>query len=139
MFSLKLSLTMASPIKLFQSLKQFYKTLDVYSPQQSNPYNTFNLKILCISILIINHFVSSIAYFLCLAESIQEFGDSLFAALSELLCLAYFTVIISKMHNIFELIDKYEEFIGKSTTNFLFTWRILYKNECFSTITSINS
>lgn len=113
--SSRLFSAMARSIKLFQSLRQFCETLDIsYSPQ-FNQHRSFNWKILCILIFIIIHTVTSIAFFLFEAKSIQEYGDSFYAILSEFLCLASSPTIISKMPDIFMLIENFEKFIEKST------------------------
>lgn len=100
------------PIKLFRSLHRFYQRLDIHHRVQNY---SINLKILCISISIIIHFATSVAFFSYKAKTLREHGDSLYVILSESLCMAYSTTLISKKRDIFKLIKIYEKFIEKST------------------------
>lgn len=100
-------------MKFFQSFQKSCQIMGIL-PSEQNPRCSFNLITLLISSPAILFFISSMAFLLFKAQSIQEYRDSFFATTSSFASLVNFTIIIWKMPNYLKLIKKFEGFVQKS-------------------------
>lgn len=100
-------------IKLFQLVQKFYHIQGI-DPPASNRSGSYIGKNLFIQFCLVQMFISATLFFLFKAQSMFEFGITFYASATELYVFSYFTVTLWKMANIFELIWKFENFIGKS-------------------------
>lgn len=105
---------MIGPIQLFQSLRQLYQTMGIYSPKAPNQRVSFNLRILFFLFVYTQLFISSILFILFEAESTLEFGASFYAVLAELFCIWYFLIKMWQMPRISQLFAGFEVLIDKS-------------------------
>lgn len=105
--------TTMEKLKLFQSVKKFQQIQGICppSPHQRTPFNGRNLFILfCFAQM----FLSATAFILFEAQSMYEFGLTLYASLTELQTFTCFICILCKITKYFELIENMENFIAKS-------------------------
>lgn len=94
---------MAGVVKLFHTLKLFYKIIG-----SVNSMNVFRMS------SFVAAYISTTAFFVFEAETTDENGTSFYVSIT-LFCVAINTAITtSKMANILELIEKYEEFFANS-------------------------
>lgn len=105
-------------MKLFRLIRIFYKKLGLTddSTIQLNQQQKcrFNFKNIFILICMIHMCISSLGFFLFKAITIDEHAESFFSFLSELLPFEQFFVVIWKLSDMVESIEKYEQFIEKS-------------------------
>lgn len=101
---------MAKIIKLFRNVRKLFRLLGIYPPAKHHqqPLNMKNCLNLTFLMLV---FVSSFAYFLFKADSVDEYGQTFFVSISCLQFLLYFIVIFSKMKKILKFIKNFEKFI----------------------------
>lgn len=104
---------MSKSIKLFRYVRKIYRALGIYPPVKHGQ-NPFNAKNSINSAFLILTSVSSFAYFLFEADSIDEYGKSFFASISNFELLVYFIVSFLKIHSISKLIRELEKFIETS-------------------------
>lgn len=64
--------------------------------------------------------MSTIGFFLFKATTLFERAETFYVSVTELLCTSNFLIQFCKMGKIFELIEKYEEFIEKSKKLYIF-------------------
>ena len=114
--SLILDVVMSSVIKLFHTLKIFYKKigLSVLPSQLHQPTCSLNLLNICLLISPIPLYISSTAFYLFEAETADENGTSFYISVTIFAIAINISIIASKMTKILALIEKYEEFITKS-------------------------
>lgn len=101
---------MGGPIKLFQTVQKFYKTMGI----NSNQYFSINAKKLFFLLTITLGLISVTAYFSFAAKTIEEYGNSFYSATSNLYTLVDIIVTIWRMPDILKLIEKGEKFIKNS-------------------------
>lgn len=106
-------MAMARPIKLFRFTEELYHTIGIYA-LQSKEVRLFNLKNGFCTFVWIQMGTLSGAFFLFKAERLDEYGISFHVTVSVAAGLFYFITTIFQMGNILELIEKFEEFIGRS-------------------------
>lgn len=107
-------MAMDDKIKLFQAIRKSYQAIGL-DPIQSNPTPvTVNIRMFFIAISIMHMMISSFAFFIFQAKTIQEFSLPFSASLTELYILVIFFSLITKMGDISKLNGKYDEFIEKS-------------------------
>lgn len=94
---------MSSVVKLFYTLKTFYKIIG-----SLNGINAFRLT------TFVAAYISTTAFFFFEAQTTDENGTSFYVSISMLAIAIDISITQSKMANIFELIGKYEEFIANS-------------------------
>lgn len=105
---------MAGPdtIKLFQSIQKFYHTIGF--KHSSKSHSSCNCRNLFALFAITQLFITSTAFFLLEANSLQEYSTSFYGSITELDCLVYFATNFFKLRNILKLIENYDKFIEKS-------------------------
>lgn len=107
---------MPAAIKLFQLLQKFYKFLGL--DIGSNSQCSLNLKNVFIFTSAAQLFISSTAFSLFKAQTVDDYSLSFFISITTFFATINFVVIAWEMANILRLIGKYEEFIGKSELRF---------------------
>lgn len=109
-----LQLAMVVKIKLFQSVRKSYQAIGLNLMQSNSTPTKFNQRILFIAFSILQLFMSSTAFFIFKAKTVQERATSFYASTSELLISIVFFTLITKMSDISRLIVLSEKFIEKS-------------------------
>lgn len=109
------SVTMKKKKKIvfFQSAISFYETMGIY-PLQPDANNFFNLKIVVILVSLTSAFISTSAFFLFNAESITEYIETFYAAITTLCCVGCVLINRCKVQILFHLKQDVEELIEKS-------------------------
>lgn len=100
------------PIKLFPSTQKYYQAIGIF-PSQLQPSGQFhwkNLVILCACILCL---ISIMTYFLFEANSLAELAITFYGCTGLVSAIFYYLTNIFQRENIFELIQKFENFIEK--------------------------
>lgn len=115
---------MIGPIQLFQSLRQYYQTMGIYLPKNTNQGCSVNRKSSFFLFFYIQLIISSMLFFSYKAESVLEFGASFYAVISELFCTWYFLIKMFQMPKILKLIEAFEKFIEKSKWNEFCDWHV---------------
>lgn len=106
---------MAANVKLFQTVLELYETMKIHEQQQSNRIPSwFNFKNLFFFLSMIVMIITSAAYFLFRANTVQEYSDTFYVALTVATCLCCIFIGISEISNISKLISIFETFIEKS-------------------------
>lgn len=100
-------------IVFFRSAVCYYETIGLY-PMQPDANNVFNLKILFILISLILACISTTAFFLFEAQSITEYIETFYAALTTLSCAGCLLINRYKVEKLFLLKQNVEELIEKS-------------------------
>lgn len=104
-------------MKIFQSVCKFYRNASIQTLSHSDYYHNFRFyywKYLIYIVLPLGASISAMAYFLFKAHSIVEHADSFYVFSTGLANAIITTISIWKISNIFQLIEKFEEFIEKS-------------------------
>lgn len=111
-----LFVVMSGIIKLFHTLKIFYKTIGVYISQSESSQLEYSFNAINVFLLIspIPLYISSTAYFLFKAQTPDENGTSFYISITILAIAINISNIVWKMAKILTLINRYEEFISKS-------------------------
>lgn len=104
-------------MKLFQSVKNFYQTMGVYTPQSDHQVHSINSHFLFFSLSMTSNFISIFAYFLFKAISIEDYGSSFNKSMAGLSASANFFIIFWQMPTVLRLIENCEQFIEKSKKN----------------------
>lgn len=99
-------------MKFFRLLQKSCQIMDILPSGQSTK-SSFNLITLLILLPTILFSISSMAFLLYKPQSIQEHRDSFFATTSSFVCLANFSVVIGKMPNFLQMIQKFDDFVQK--------------------------
>lgn len=84
-------------------------------PSHPTENNTFNYKVLIILMPILIFSISSLAYMIFQAETIEDFEDSfLIASASFATALNFSIIVFWKMTKMFKMIESFEKIIEKS-------------------------
>lgn len=107
----------ARKIKLFQCTRDACETMGICASGAShqNQHFSINLKVLLVYLSLVGLFTSSIAYLVLIAKTSFEYSDTILMVATSISCTIAFSVNIWKMPNIFKVLRKLEEIIGKST------------------------
>lgn len=118
--SLVLAVVMSSVVKLFDTQQKLYKTLgfDIYQSQSCHSKCSISIKSLFFLISSMQLFISTTAFFLFEARTVDEYGMSFYISITIFSVSINITTIAWKMDEIFVLLRNYGEFIDKS--QFLF-------------------
>lgn len=95
---------MPSTIKLFRTLKKFYK--------KTVSFNVINVFLFYSYVII---YIATTAFFFLEAQTADENGTSFYASITLLAIAINISISAWKMSKILALIEKYEEFIAKSS------------------------
>lgn len=103
---------MAYPIKLFLTVRFLFETMGIYSAQSSQKcsLNGKNFVFFAFLIVIV---VSSTGFFLFRAQTISEYVFSFYLIITGLSGTIAFLITIWNRANIFEIMEKLENFIEK--------------------------
>lgn len=102
---------MAGPIKLFQSLKSYFKGMSI-DLSQSNPKPTFKPINFLFLLIFVQVFLSSCTFFLFKSSSAYDYGFSFYICAAQLLVMTiYLSIVCSKIADIAALIRAFEDFI----------------------------
>lgn len=108
---------MASSIRIFVTVRKFYRTLGILRPlgtQQTAHWSVFNAKTFFFSFCHMRMCISAIAFCIFQAKSRFEYGFTIYVFVSELACMFYYSIQIWKIDDIVTLCTNYEDFIEKS-------------------------
>lgn len=106
---------MAVNEKLFRTVRELYETMKIHEHQQSRRFpDWFNLKNSFFFVSMVIMIVTSAAYFLFRANTVQEYSDTFYVALTVATCLGGNFIAILQIANISKLISTFEMFIKKS-------------------------
>lgn len=105
---------MARSLKLFEFVRRHYGILGIYSAQP-NQSRSCNLRKKIVLLCMILVFISTTAFILFEAKSIEEIGASFTAFFMELFVMIFFIINIRKISEIINSIEMMEKFIEKST------------------------
>lgn len=110
---------MAQTVKLFQFAQKIYKMMGIRPSKSSQPGQTssFNLKMLAVLFIVAQLLLSSTAFLIFQADSLQKWADSFYFSLSIANCGVYIIVSYSKIVKILNLIGNFEAFIEQSKSN----------------------
>lgn len=109
---------MAGKTQLFHSLRQLYQILGIYS-SETNQTHLFNWRVIFVTSSMILAFITSFAFFLWEAETIDDYGTSFYGSITQLCSVHNFLTIVWKMPLILELFRKFETFIESSKLFYL--------------------
>lgn len=114
--SLVLTVVMSTVVKLFDTQQKLYKTLgfDIYQSQSCHSKCLISIKSLFFLISSLQLFISTTAFFLFEARTVDEYGMSFYISITIFSVSINITTIAWKMDEIFVLLRNYEEFIDKS-------------------------
>lgn len=104
---------MAGPIRLFVSFRRFYQMLGI-DPSQVNPKWGLNWKNLFFLYSLAQMFVLTMAFCLCEAKTIFDYGSSAFIGITVLACFIAYLLQYFEMVNTLNWINKIDELIEKS-------------------------
>lgn len=105
---------MVVKIKLFQSVRKSYQMIGLDS-MQSNPIpKLYNERIFFIVFSVTQWLISSAAFLVFKAETVQEIATSFYISTTELFLLATFFSLIMHMGDISKVTEALEDFIEKS-------------------------
>lgn len=105
--------TMAGSIKLFETVRKCYHMMGIYSIQ-SNQIQSFNLKTFIFSLSNTCFFLSSAGYVLFRANTLQEYGISIFIVTTIFILSVNSLIIVWRLKHILKFIDMCDSFIEKS-------------------------
>lgn len=127
--SLFQSVAMTGTIKLFQSLKKYFKCMRIELPTDKSIQKcTFKPKNLLFLLIFVHVFLSSITFLLFKAKSAYDYGFSFYISVTEMLAITiYLSIICFKIGDIVTLIQKNEEFIEMSKRIYISFRRIKFK------------
>lgn len=119
--SLVLPVVMSSVVKLFISQRKLYKKLglDASAAQSSSSKCLVSGKSLFLLVASTQLFISTTAFFLFKAETVDEYGMSFYISITVLIITIYTSDIAWKMDQISTLMNACEDFIDKSLFFFL--------------------
>lgn len=106
-------MAVANQTILFHSLRQLYQRLNMYSPE-TNRTHPFSWKIVFAVSSILILFITSVAFFLWEAETLDEYGTSFYSSVTQLSTAFYFIVVVWRMPTILNLLKNFDEFIESS-------------------------
>lgn len=99
-------------MKFFQLVQKSCQAMGIL-PSNQSPKSSINFITLLILLPTMLFAISSSAFLLFEAQSIQEYRDSVYTCTSMFVCLANFAVIVCKMPNYLQMIEKFEKFVQK--------------------------
>lgn len=102
---------MVDKIKLFQTVQKSYQAIGL-DPMQ--PLKTYNGRIFFIVFSLTLMFISSTAFLIFKAETIQEFATSFYTSITDIFLLVTFFSRITHMGDISKITETFEDFIEKS-------------------------
>lgn len=111
-FSLILA-AMAGKTQLFHSLWHSYRILGLYSPK-TNQSHLFNWKVIFSLSFMVLMFMTSFAFFLWEAETLDDYGTSFYESLAEVSSVHNFMMNVWRTPLIIELVKNFEDFIESS-------------------------
>lgn len=112
-----MAVTKARPIKLFCFAHKFYQKIGVYQPTQLKQNQPFNLINTLLLYNLLQFGITTGAFFLFEATSLDEFGLTFYETLTVLSLAFYHVTNIYQIGNVLKLIENFEEFIGTSKLN----------------------
>lgn len=98
---------MANQTKLFHSLRQLYQTLGIYPSEASQTYR-FEWKTIFFVASTGLLFITSFAFFLFEAETVDDYGTSFYTSVSQCTQTSNIFIMIWRMPIIVELLKKFE-------------------------------
>lgn len=104
---------MASKMRLFQIVRNMYRMTGINA---TNPSLNWKICIVLTSQMLL--FSSTTGFLLFKANSVPEYGSSFSGCVMILANILFFIVNVLKMPTTIELIEKFEDFIGKSEYHF---------------------
>lgn len=105
---------MVVKIKVFQYVRKSYQAIGL-DPIQSNPTPlVLNERVFFIAISILQMFISSTAFLIFEAGTVQEFTSSFYTSITNLFLLVNFLALATKTGDTSKVIEAFEEFIEKS-------------------------
>lgn len=103
-----------NPIIIFQFYLKSCQWIGLYPSSQLNPKRRFNCRNISLLLSALAMGLSTTAYFIFKADSIQNRGISFYVSDSSIFVVSSYLSLIFKMTEIFDLIAKFKEFIEKS-------------------------
>ena len=105
---------MVRRIKLFQTVLNSYQAIGLDSIQSNPKPEKYNQRFLFIVFSMMQMLVSTFAFFIFRAKTVQEFASSFYTSLTELFLMVVLFAHIPRMGDILKLNESYERFIEKS-------------------------
>lgn len=106
---------MAPRVKLFRTVRELYETMKVHEQQQSNRIpDWFNFQNGFFFVSMVIMIITSAAYFLFRANTVQEYSDTFYVSLTVATCLGADFIVLFQFANISKFISTFEMFIDKS-------------------------
>lgn len=104
---------MAGTIKLFQIVQHLYRTMGIFTSKPTDICSINSRKLFYLmSMLIVD--ISRFGYFLFDTTFAQDYGESFYLLISQVITLIDFLIAIWKMPTILHLIKMFEKFIERS-------------------------
>lgn len=114
--SFSLLATMAvCKIQLFQSVQRYHRAMGIYHLQPNQHWLTFNSRNLLFLMSFVQLTAATIAFSIFHAKTTIEFGTCYYAYMAEIGTIVYFFIQMRQINHFAELIEHFQEFIGKST------------------------
>ena len=104
---------MAHTVKLFRLTQSYFQTLGI-CPKKPNQKYSFNLTTCFILLSMIVIALSTSAFFLLEAETVEDYVHTSYISLTEFGLLIFIIINIWKMRKTLQLITDYEKFIRRS-------------------------
>lgn len=105
---------MSVNMRLFRTVRELYETMQIHEKQQSHRIpdwvNSKNILFFASMIIMI---VTSAAYFLFRANTVQEYSDTFYVALTVVAGLSADFIAITQIANISQFISNFEMFVAK--------------------------
>lgn len=120
-------------IKYFRFLRTFYQDAAIFSPQ-IKLHGALSAKVWWILFVFVHFTLASVAFLFFKANTIGERAYSYYTTVTLIFCLSYFLCNALKMPKIVELIEDFDEFIRKSTVEWvllLLFFKISFSVEIF--------
>lgn len=129
-----------SVVKLFNTQRKLYKTLGLYIHRSQLWHSTglATAKSLFFLISAVQFFITTTAFFLFEAQTINEYGMSFYISITILAVAINTTTIAWQIDQISRLMRNYEEFIDKSQFGVFLCWNIFKLLESFYINFNIN-
>lgn len=101
-------------LKLFRSVQKFQHIQGFYPQSRLSQHSPYNGRNLCFQLCVLQMFLSATAFLLFKAQSMYDYGLTLYASLTEALTFVCVTATLRKTTETYELIENMENFIAKS-------------------------
>lgn len=105
---------MAANVKIFQTVRELYETMKIHDQKANGVPDWVNFKNIFFFVSMIIMIATSAAYFLFRANTVQEYSDTFYVALTVAICLVCDFIAIVQITNISKFITSFEMFIKKS-------------------------